>query len=132
MKKQTFAVLLVFVLAVVWSPARPAYAGHQFLWWDELGKTFARFGANATIEVNTGQIEFLSACPPGGIADFIYPSADIYIVPSGSVAPGDELEDVSGEPNTVVATTSGLFVNELIGFTLPGGTIGEGTYAVVY
>src|SRR6266542_3685138 len=133
MKKRLFAILLVFVLAIVWPAARPAYAGDQFRWWDDTGDiTFATFGANATIEINTGQIAFLSACPSGGVPDAIYPYADIYIVPSGSVGQGDDLKDVSGETNTVAGKASGLFVNEPLGYTLPSGKIGEGRYAVVY
>ncbi|MDP9353014.1 MAG: PKD domain-containing protein, partial [Chloroflexota bacterium] len=124
--------LLGMVLSLL--PAKLASADHQYLWWDEYGdKTFASFGANSYITINTGQMEYVSTCPQGGTNDFLYPATDAYIVPSGSVSEGSELEDVSGEPSTIISPTSqGMFIYEDIGITAPSGTVGEGKYAVVY
>ena len=114
-------------------PARPVRAGHQSLIWNDAGDAFASFGAGAQIIIRQGTIEFLNTCPEGGVNDVFGAFADIYVVPSGSVAAGDPLRDVSGAPNVVgPAASGGLFVDELIALTAPAGTLGAGTYAVVY
>lgn len=101
----------------------PAHAGHQYLQWNDDGASLATFGANAFVTIRTGAIEF--SC------DSFYPTADIYVVPTG-VTQEQQLVDVSGSPNTVFGATGGLFGDSTIGVTTPSGTIKEGTYAVVY
>jgi hypothetical protein len=59
-------------------------------------------------------------------------TASVYVVPSGSVRLSARLTDVAGTPNTIQAVGGGLFIDEPIGITRPGGRIGPGTYAVVY
>ena len=116
--------LLGALLGVVGLPALPAVAAHQYLWWNEAGESFATFGANAQVTIYQGSIEV--EC------DAFRPTADIYVVRAGSASQGSTLVDVSGSPNTVLAAGGGLFVDEPIGFTSPGGSIGPGRYAVVY
>ena len=53
-------------------------------------------------------------------------------MPAGSVTIGSALSDINGYPNTVVGAGGGIFVSETIGYTQPGGSIGDGTYSVVY
>ena len=63
----------------------------------------------------------------------MFPSADVYIVPSGSVGPGSTLVDASGFVERVVGDqVGGHFFSEPIGATVPLGSIGPGTWAVVY
>jgi len=97
---------------------------NRVLLWNAAGDTFATFGPNAAITIDTGIMAFL--------CDWIYPTTDIYIVPSGSVTVGSALHDVSGLPNVVVGASGGIFVSETIGYTKPGGSVGPGTYAVIY
>ncbi|MBI4847458.1 MAG: PKD domain-containing protein [Nitrospirae bacterium] len=111
--------LLPFFLLIAPIPVNAAY-----LWWTEDGSTFTTFGPNAAITINMGDMDY--------ICDFVNPVTNIFIVPSGSVSMGGHLTDVSGTPNTVWGSSTGLFVSEPIGYTAPGGTIGPGTYAVIY
>lgn len=102
---------------------QPAAAAHQYLWWNEDGASFRTFGANAEIIIYQGALE--RSC------DFVNTAADVYIVPAGVTA--GPLNDISGSPNTIItAAGGGLFIEETIGFTAPGGTIPPGRYAVVY
>lgn len=114
--------------------AKPVHAGGQFLWWTGEGDTFTTFGANASIVIDSGALDFTTGCEAPGIDDTLYPASSIYIMPSGSVSPGSQLTDISkdGTPNTVVGTTGGAFVLQTIGFTKPTGFVGPGTYAVIY
>ncbi|MEW5869153.1 MAG: PKD domain-containing protein [Chloroflexota bacterium] len=132
---------LLMALATLVSSAAPALigvqpvkAGSQFLWWTDTGDTFFTFGANASIVIDTGSLDFTTGCPAPGIDDNLYAAAFVYIMPSGSVTSGTILTDLStnGRPNTVVASSGGGFVGETIGFTQPSGVIGPGTYAVIY
>lgn len=127
-------VLLVALLFPAWLRPGQAAAFHQYLLWDGNGHTFATFGGNAQIVIYEGAIEYLDSCDSdkGGVNDYIYPFADIYIVRSGSATAGAKLTDVAGIPNTIQGTSGGLFIEETIGVTAPGGAIGSGTYAVVY
>ncbi len=134
MKRLLLTVLLISSMFLLMTP-NPAYARHQYLFWDETGDTrFTTFGPNATITIASGQIEFVDLCRSDGHNDKIYPASDIYIVPSGTIDVGSELEDVSGHPNTIITGSGGAFIGETIGRTGPGpeGTVGEGTYAVVF
>lgn len=115
-------VLTAVVAALL--PATAAQAAHQYLWWNGDGATFATFGANADIRIYQGAVEH--------DCDWVYPTADIYVVPAGDTAVGTLLHDRSGAPNTVQGASGGLFIEETIGFTAPSGNIGTGRYAVVY
>ena len=129
-------VLLVLITLVLPSFLRPgpAAADGRFLWWDSTGKPFATFGGGGAITIDTGKFTFINDCPSGGVADAFLAYTDIYIVPSGSVTVGGELQDTSntGEPNTVLGTSEGLFIGETIGYTAPSGAVGGGSYAVIY
>ena len=107
-----------------------APTGQTLLWPN--GASVAIFGPNASIHIDTGTIMTIRGCGEGGVDDWIYPYADIYIVPSGSVSVGGALTDAGGSKNTVWGASGGLFISQTIGYTSPGGNIGPGTYAVVY
>jgi choice-of-anchor C domain-containing protein len=64
----------------------------------------------------------------------VYPDSDVFLVPAGSVTAGGVLTDASGGlPNTVRGTsTGGLIISEVVGATGPTGTLGTGTYDVVF
>ncbi|MCB8943208.1 MAG: hypothetical protein H6658_05590 [Ardenticatenaceae bacterium] len=98
------------------------------------GESFTEFGGNEIAQIDLGIISFVDDCDEdnGGINDFIYPFASVYVVPSGSVAVGGTLNDVLGAPNVVMGSSGGLFINEIVATTAPGGTVAPGTYAVVY
>ena len=88
-------------------------------------------GANDAIYID-GLIPYNDNCLHGGIQDFLYPATDVYIVAAGSASSGAQLTDVNGTPNTIVATSTGVFVGELIAVTTPSGSLGVGDYDVVY
>lgn len=110
---------------------------NQLLAWPD-GTSFTQFGGNAAIVIDTGRIANLLFCP-AGIPDFIFPFADVYVVPAGTVESGDMLVDAGGVgPNHVSGASDGAIVDELIGTTVSSakehtsGRIRPGTYAVVY
>jgi hypothetical protein len=87
------------------------------------GSNFTTFGPNEAVTIDLGQIKFINSCP-SGVDDFIYPFADIYVIPANSnISIGSSLMDVSGAPNTVEAASGGVFVSETIGFTILGGVL---------
>ena len=88
-------------------------------------------GANDAIYID-GLIPYNDNCLHGGTQDFLYPATDVYIVPAGSASSGAKLTDVNGTPNTIVATSTGVFVGEMIAVTTPSGSLGAGDYDVVY
>src|SRR5262245_64712784 len=88
-------------------------------------------GANDAIYID-GLIPYNDNCLHGGTQDFLYPATDVYIVPAGSASGGAKLTDVNGTPNTIVATSTGVFVGEMIAVTAPTGTLGAGDYDVIY
>jgi hypothetical protein len=107
----TRTVLLLGALALfaLLALGRDGHAsGNQFLTWED-GSSFTTFGANASITIQVGAMA--TDC-----ADPIFPTTDIYVVPSGS-AGGGTLSDVSGSPNVVIGTAGGGFAGETIGFT---------------
>ena len=127
---QKHLMLVFFVMLLFQSNLSNA---QQTLQWPD-GTSFTTFGANEAITIDLGIIEFIRNCP-GGIEDFIFPFADVYvilIIPGGSVALGDSLIDVNNFPNTVQASSGGAFVSEIIGITKPSGNIGNGLYAVIF
>ncbi len=93
------------------------------------GRTSVTAGPNQVISID-GSLVYDDDCAGGGVKDFFYAASDVYIVPAG-VSDGDELVDVSDVPNTIVAPGS-LFIGEVIGITTPSGSLGAGTYDVVY
>ncbi len=112
--------------------AGPVVAGHQFLRWPD-GDAFTTFGPNELILIDIGAIEFVTSCPEMAIEDFIWPFADIYVIPSGSGQSGAALSDVTGSKNTAWgASGGGVFVSQILGVTAPSGSLGPGTYAVVF
>jgi hypothetical protein len=67
-----------------------------------------------------------------GLFDF-FPVADLYVIPDTGkylsyLAP---LVDASGEPNRVIGTGSGAFVDETVAIVQPAGTLGPGRYDIV-
>jgi hypothetical protein len=101
----------------------------------ENGEAQITVGPNTAIYID-GTITYDAACTYAGegkITDFVYPATDVYVVTAGSASIGTTLEDVGGNgPNTVVALSSGLFAAELIAVVTPSGSLGAGTYDVVY
>jgi hypothetical protein len=69
------------------------------------------FGPNQSIIAELGQVSYITGCGAGGIDDFIYPWADVYIVPAG-IGAGASLSDVSGTPNTLQY----IIIDEVIGY----------------
>jgi hypothetical protein len=86
--------------------------------------TFAAFGPNATV--------LISGDLGGGCLDlFGQASAKVYVVPHGSIDP--TVSTTMGQVNAVITSSAelGLFEDETIGFTEPGGHIGTGNYDIV-
>ena len=110
------------VVACLFSPAT---AAAQSLWWSENGNSFTTFGPNGAVSIYQGQ-----GVP--GTCDFIFPATDIYVVTASSLANGAKLVDVNNAHNTVQLASGGLFIDEIIAFTAPGGNLGAGVYGVVY
>lgn len=125
--------LIVSLMAGMLVTPQPAKAGFQSLDWGD-GEPFKIFGANESITIALGELDYTLGCEEPGLNDTINAAADIYIMPSGSVSAGADLNDLSldGIPNTVVGSTGGAFVYETIGYTKPAGLIGPGKYAVIY
>ena len=110
--------LSLFLLLTIVTPGQASY----------VDLTSSTYGANSSVMVGLGLINFVSGCPSGGINDFIYPWANVYIVPKGT--PSGALTDVSnaaGIPNTL----SYVLVDEVLANTGPGGYLISGDYAVV-
>ncbi|MDD1709727.1 MAG: hypothetical protein LUQ37_02320, partial [Methanoregulaceae archaeon] len=111
--------------------APSAFAGGNVMSFSD-GSDHKSFGANGVVTID-GSITFDDGCGTGGVDDFVYPATDVYIVQSGSAAPGATLTDAGGEgPNTIVGTGSGAFLGELIAVTTPSGSLGDGQYDVVF
>lgn len=126
----TLATLSVVVPAVL-GPARPAAAdvGAGQVLTDK-----SAYGPNEPIYA-AGAAIFVSDCDKrpqkGGVNDIFQTWSDLYIVRAGSVTAGGSLSDVSGAPNVIRGGMAGGFVEQLIGATGPGGTIGAGSYDIV-
>lgn len=93
--------------------------------WVELGGY--SYGANNTVSVSLGQINYVTGCSGsgGGIDDWIYPYADVYVVNKGG-----GMVDVSnseGIPNTLFYT----IIDEPIANTGPGGSLISGDYEII-
>ena len=129
-----FAVLAAFVAALLAAgPARAADDGNQFEF--ENGTQQMSYGANAMIILSKGTLHYDKDCAalkgePEN--DLFVAVSDVYVVPHNSVHGGDQpLVDtaVDGQ-NTIVG--GGLFLAEVVGFTGPAGTLGEGVYDLVF
>ena len=101
------------------------------LQWDD-ASDFKTFGPNESVTIDLGILDFIGDCGGDGANDTFFAIGDIYVIPSGTAGNGSALGDVSGAANTVLAAGGGVFVSETIGFTIPSGQLGSGTYAVVY
>jgi alpha-tubulin suppressor-like RCC1 family protein len=103
--------------------------------WFANGEGQITVGPNSAIYID-GAMTYDAACADayeGAITDFVYPATDVYIVPTGTAGMGSHLQDVGGDsPNTIVATSSGPFFDELIAVTTPSGSLAAGVYDVVY
>ncbi|MEA3075427.1 MAG: large repetitive protein, partial [Actinomycetota bacterium] len=131
------AASLVFVTPAV--RAAVSY-NNGFINFTDTGATSMSYGPNETVEIALGQIHYLasSGCPSNGLADFITPIADIYVIPvgelAGLVADGDlKAHTPTHFPSAVAkAASDGSFWGTTIGFTYPSGALHTGEYAVVY
>jgi Ca2+-binding RTX toxin-like protein len=128
----TFFFIVILISNILFMGVTNSYAFHhiQYLFWPG-GVEFTTFGPGEPIRIFSGAMEYTNTCKDG-TNDFVTPFTSIYVVPSGSVGLGSRLQDVSGGFNIVSGTNDGAFALETIGFTSPGGSIGPGTYAVVY
>ena len=86
------------------------------------------YGANSSVNIDFGYIDFVTGCPSNGINDIFYPWADIYVVPKG-VSSG-KLTDVSN-PKGIPNTLQYFSIGDTIANTGPGGYLISGDYAVV-
>ena len=116
--------------------AAPAHAAGNTLSIGPTGSDHASYAGNGVVVID-GSITFEDDCrgmgSPNGSPDWIYPATDVYLVPTGSVALWSTLKDASGgEPNTIVGTSGGAFLGEIIAVTTPSGTLGDGEYDIVY
>ncbi|MCP4091768.1 MAG: PKD domain-containing protein, partial [Gammaproteobacteria bacterium] len=88
------------------------------------------FGQNQSVYAELGQITSVGGCPSGGIDDFIYPWADVYIIQGHTPPGGGSISDVSngeGTPNTLQY----IIIDEVLGNTAPAGYLISGNYSVV-
>ncbi|MBI4321465.1 MAG: PKD domain-containing protein [Chloroflexi bacterium] len=138
--KRLVRVLLVAMVAVLLLSAlpfgslypKPAFAD-SVLFGDPVNSTtYEVFGPNATIMI-WGDITWTATCGAGGLNDGMFAWANIYVVQDGQVSGSTRirLTDVSGAPNTVVGGWGGLYLDEVLGYTKPAGSIGPGAYDVV-
>lgn len=124
------------LLGAIFPGAASASTGlGQWIWWSDDAEAYTTFGGNASITIHTGKMQIIPACQEGS-SDGLTSWTDLYIVESGSLGilnDGDELEDAGGgSPNTVMGLSSGIFIEETIGYTGPDGKIQPGEYAVVF
>ncbi len=133
LRRRLVPVLTVALAAGTASLVAPpsAFAGGNSMYFSD-GSDHHSYGGNGVVRID-GSITFDDACAPGGVDDFVYPATDVYIVQAGSAVDGASLSDAGGnEPNTIIGTGSGAFLDELIAVTTPSGSLGDGTYDVVF
>lgn len=111
------ATALVAATAATLTMASPAGAAENRIDFGG-GATGTTVGAGAVVRID-GRLVFETECPEEGYPDFVYPATDVYVVDAGSVSEGGRLQDASGWPNTIVATTT-IFIEEIIAITSPG------------
>ncbi|MBN9176728.1 MAG: hypothetical protein J0I43_05100 [Microbacterium sp.] len=87
-------------------------------------------GANAVLRID-GRLQFWTRCAhEDGIRDWGYAASDLYLTVAAPAA-GSPLVDASGSPTTVVQPGS-AFIEQILAITQPSGSLGEGTYSIVY
>jgi hypothetical protein len=122
----SLAIVAPLFLAISAVPPLQSIAHAASVWFNGYGAdTYASYGPDATVSIS-GDLE-------GGCIDmFGQFSANVYVVPHGSVDP-NSLTTMSGQPNAVITSslTGGLFEDETIGFTMPDGHLGTGNYDIV-
>lgn len=100
----------------------------------DVGMSKPVYGANEAVIVAVGQTDYVRSCPTDKsghppVNDWMYAVSDLYVVPSTwTDVPGATLSDVSGSPNVVFGQA---FIDEVIGYTSPGGSIPPGRYGIV-
>ena len=135
-RRTTASLLCLAVTAAAWVAAPPAHAAGNTMWFSGTnGDVHRSYGGNGVVMID-GSITFEGDCDiygrSGTVDDYIYPTTDVYLVAAGSTAPGLELEDLSGSPNTIVGTGGGSFIGETIAVTTPSGALGDGDYDIVF
>ena len=80
--------------------------------------------------VDIGTVGFFPSCPNGGVRDYLYPWADLYIIRGSAPAVGATLIDVNGKPNTIAGFGGGGYFDEVIGYGGVNGLL-SGTYSIV-
>jgi len=99
------------------------------------------FGPGQTVTI-TGAIPFVYN---GGCESMIatdkfpkpslefFPIADFYVLKDDGtpLMAGAPLKDINGAPNTIIGTSSGSFVDEVVAITKPAGNTGAGKYRIV-
>lgn len=114
-------------------PAGPALADEDSIRFTS-GEAHATLGPSQVLRVD-GRIRYFNNCSApangGGIDDFVYPAADIYVINSDfDPSDGDNLVDETGTPTTIVQA-GGTFVDEILAITQPSGSLPEGEYSIV-
>ncbi|HEX3003968.1 MAG TPA: hypothetical protein VHO27_07140, partial [Angustibacter sp.] len=123
------AALAAGALSLVAPPS--AFAGGNSMYFAD-GSDHHSYGGNGVVRID-GSITFDDACGPGGVDDFVYPATDVYLIQAGATVDGATLSDAGGDsPNTIIGTGSGAFLDELIAVTTPSGSLGDGTYDIVF
>lgn len=103
----------------------------------DVGMSKPVYGANEAVIVAVGQTDYVRNCPTGSsghppVNDWLYGVSDLYVVPSTwTHTHGATLSDISGEPNVVFGQIGGAFIDEVIGYTAPGGSIPPGRYGII-
>jgi hypothetical protein len=129
-----FSAVLVLVIVAL-SVSAPAVSAapvqHDILGFGDTLEPTITAGANQVIRA-TGTISNTTLCALGGTNDFLFPAADVYLVKAGSVSSGGSLKEAGGgAPATIISASAGGYLDEIVGITSPGGTLGEGSYDVV-
>ncbi len=125
----TLLSLLLSLLPVSQGGVQPVSADAEGFWLNKRS-----FGPGEVIMIELGTLTYERGCSTG-TSDFIQSSSDIYVVRHGSViTAGTFLPslDPSKIPNTIVSSMmGGGFIDEVIGYTRPGGKIGSGTWDII-
>ncbi|MFN8539903.1 MAG: hypothetical protein U0232_20785 [Thermomicrobiales bacterium] len=119
------ALLVAALLLPTWlQPERAAAYSAGLLNWPG-GETVATFGANATIAIDLGKINYVRDCLAGP-RDYVYPAADVYVVVDAGPEPlvvASEIKfwSVTHTPNaTVTGFSDGTFTDDRFSPRLQG------------
>ena len=129
------ATVLVVLLGVI-APLVPSFsASASGGGGGQIFTDYTIYGANATIYAS-GDIDYVTNCPAGGINDFITPAASVYVLRGNpTLSNGESLAglSVAGGPSATIVSFDGVgdFLDEIIGFSQPSGALGSGSYEVV-